>query len=149
MESRKAELTGGDVKCEQASSHLGSDVRPRPTLLGLQPTQGGRRLQVQPSPMIQQILLATCNGSRIKAGPKSILKKPLLRTNLASETVELCLSCRWREFHVHQHLTAFKAETREKVHKVVTEANVSWLSNKLSTLTPPALLYSQTPEYTR
>ena len=32
VESREAELTGGDVKCEQASSHLGSDVRPRPTL---------------------------------------------------------------------------------------------------------------------
>ena len=145
----KAELTGGDVKCEEASSHLGSDVRPRPTLWRVQPTQGGRRLQVQPSP-IQPILSATCNDSRTKAGPKSILKKPLLRrTNLASETVELCLSCRWREFHVYQHLTAFKAETREKVHKVVTEANVSRLSNKLSTLTQPARLYSQTPVYTR
>ena len=76
VESREAELTGGDVKCEQASSHLGSDVRPRPTLLGIQPTQGGRRLQVQPSP-IQPFLSATCNDSRIKAGPKSILKKPL------------------------------------------------------------------------
>ena len=32
VESREGELTGGDVKCEQASSHLGSDVRPRPTL---------------------------------------------------------------------------------------------------------------------
>ena len=72
----KAELTGGDVKCEQASSHLGSDVRPRPTLWRVQPTQGGRRLQVQPSP-IQPILSATCNDSRTKAGPKSILKKPL------------------------------------------------------------------------
>ena len=116
----------------------------------VQPCEGGRRLQVQPSP-IQPFLSATCNGSRIKAGPKSILKKPLYwgGQTWPQKLLSCALSCRWREFHVHQHLTAFKAETREKVHKVVTEANVSRLSNKLSTFSPPTLLYSQTPEYTR